>query len=425
MHRARTAWPAALASLVLAAVVALGGPANPATASGSGSQPGAEGEPTADQVQAAHQRALTLHQAVTGDAATLAQAEQALRAAAADAALALESYAQAAAVRDAAVRELDRQQQALADSEQQVASRRADLAHWVWAAYAGGGSLDDSPTVHTLLAGGSTDDLASTQALLGQVLRSRARTAADLEAALVAQQDVVDQVRRTADQAAASAAAADAARAAGEAAVAAERSRLTALSQRMAGDADAARRADQDAATLDQAWSLAAGSTAGTGSGASTGGGGSGVGRPITGPVGDCRGEDTSRYPNGEIPASALCPVWGATGDLLRPDAALAFNRMSQGYAQKFGTAICVTDTYRSYAEQVRVKAERGGWAATPGHSNHGWGTAADLCGGIQSFGTVTHRWMEVNAPLYGWFHPSWAEPAGSLPEAWHWEFAG
>ena len=28
-------------------------------------------------------------------------------------------------------------------------------------------------------------------------------------------------------------------------------------------------------------------------------------------------------------------------------------------------------------------------------------------------------------APLYGWFHPDWAEASGSLPEPWHWEYAG
>lgn len=35
------------------------------------------------------------------------------------------------------------------------------------------------------------------------------------------------------------------------------------------------------------------------------------------------------------------------------------------------------------------------------------------------------HEWMKQNAALYGWFHPSWAEPDGSLPESWHWEHSG
>ena len=63
--------------------------------------------------------------------------------------------------------------------------------------------------------------------------------------------------------------------------------------------------------------------------------------------------------------------------------------------------------------------------AAAPGTSNHGLGKALDLCGGINNFGHPAHAWMQQNAPLYGWFHPSWAAAGGSLPEPWHWEYAG
>jgi len=55
----------------------------------------------------------------------------------------------------------------------------------------------------------------------------------------------------------------------------------------------------------------------------------------------------------------------------------------------------------------------------------HGMGRAVDLCGGVQDFSSPAHRWMRQNAPLYGWFHPSWAAAGGSLPEPWHFEFAG
>jgi D-alanyl-D-alanine carboxypeptidase len=73
----------------------------------------------------------------------------------------------------------------------------------------------------------------------------------------------------------------------------------------------------------------------------------------------------------------------------------------------------------------VSVKESRGKWAAMPGTSEHGLGRAVDLCGGIESFGSPAHLWMKQNAPLYGWFHPDWAEPTGALPEPWHWEYAG
>lgn len=130
-------------------------------------------------------------------------------------------------------------------------------------------------------------------------------------------------------------------------------------------------------------------------------------------------------YPNGKIPVSALCPLFGAPGESLRPGAAAAFNAMSIAYQKDTGSPICVTDSYRSYAEQISVKEVKGKWAATPGTSEHGMGRAVDLCGGINSFGTPAHLWMKQHAPLYGWFHPDWAEPSGSLPEPWHWEYAG
>jgi D-alanyl-D-alanine carboxypeptidase len=135
-------------------------------------------------------------------------------------------------------------------------------------------------------------------------------------------------------------------------------------------------------------------------------------------------GTDTVNYPNGLLPASALCPLYTAPGQSLRREATMAFDAMSSAYQRQTGSELCVTDSYRSYAEQVAVKAVRKGFAATPGSSQHGLGLALDLCGGVQNFSAPAHLWMQRNAPLYGWFHPAWAEPSGALPEPWHWEFA-
>jgi hypothetical protein len=137
-----------------------------------------------------------------------------------------------------------------------------------------------------------------------------------------------------------------------------------------------------------------------------------------------CDGDERD-YPNGHIPAKALCPLYKAPGESLRPGAAAAFNALSKAYEKDSGRPLCVTDSYRSLAEQVSVKASRGKWAATPGTSEHGLGVALDLCGGVQSFGSPAHLWMRQNAPLYGWYHPAWAGAGGSLPEPWHWEYAG
>ena len=141
------------------------------------------------------------------------------------------------------------------------------------------------------------------------------------------------------------------------------------------------------------------------------------IGKPCTG--------DTTIYPNGMIPASGLCPLWGAPGESLSPGAAASFNAMSKAYAAQTGIPLCVTDSYRSLPDQISIKAKRGRFAATPGTSRHGLGRAVDLCGGVQSFGSPAHQWMRQNAPLYGWFHPSWAAAGGSLPEPWHFEYAG
>ncbi len=134
---------------------------------------------------------------------------------------------------------------------------------------------------------------------------------------------------------------------------------------------------------------------------------------------------DNREYPNGQIPASGLCPLFKQPGERLRPRAAAAFNALSKAYEKDSGQPICITDSYRSFPEQVVVKAAKGRWAATPGTSEHGYGRALDLCGGIENFGAAAHLWMKQNAPLYGWFHPDWAAAGGSLPEPWHWEFAG
>jgi hypothetical protein len=138
-----------------------------------------------------------------------------------------------------------------------------------------------------------------------------------------------------------------------------------------------------------------------------------------------CLGSDVTGYPNGEIPLEALCPLWGVKSHRLRADAAAAFNAMSKEYAANFGAPICVTDSYRSFGAQVAVKEEKPDLAATPGQSNHGWGLATDLCDGVQSFTTPQHQWLVDNSMQFGWFHPPWAEPSGSKPEPWHWEYAG
>jgi hypothetical protein len=131
----------------------------------------------------------------------------------------------------------------------------------------------------------------------------------------------------------------------------------------------------------------------------------------------------TAGYGNGQIPASALCELSFAPGEQLRCDAAHQIEALNEKFREAFGVNLSVTDSYRSYASQVAVKASRGYFAAPPGMSNHGWALALDLGGGIQGYGSAQYAWMRANAPAYGWDNPEWARAGGSKNEPWHWEY--
>ncbi len=140
----------------------------------------------------------------------------------------------------------------------------------------------------------------------------------------------------------------------------------------------------------------------------------------VGGGSGSCGGGSLGGYGNGLIPSNALCPLDGTNGLLLRADAAAAFNRMAAA-----GGMPCAGNSYRSYAQQVAVYRVKPNLAAVPGTSNHGWGVAVDFACGAESFGSPGYNWLKKNGPSYGWNHPSWAEPGGSRPEPWHWEYTG
>lgn len=124
---------------------------------------------------------------------------------------------------------------------------------------------------------------------------------------------------------------------------------------------------------------------------------------------------------NGRLPASLLATIPG-TGQRIRADLVPQTAALRSAFQARFGKSLVVTDGYRDYDAQVRVKAQKGWLAATPGMSNHGLGQAIDFGSGVQSFSTAEYAWMKANAPRFGWTHPAWAEPRGSKPEPWHWE---
>ena len=139
---------------------------------------------------------------------------------------------------------------------------------------------------------------------------------------------------------------------------------------------------------------------------------------PAPGPVSPAWGG----YANGQIPTEALCAL-GVARHALRCDAAASYGAMSTAYESAFGSRLCITDSYRSYAGQVSAYRRKPALAAYPGTSNHGWALAVDLCGGINVTGSAQWTWMTANAGRFGFVQPDWARPGAEKPEPWHWEF--
>lgn len=122
---------------------------------------------------------------------------------------------------------------------------------------------------------------------------------------------------------------------------------------------------------------------------------------------------------NGRLDSGSLQPVDG--GHKLQPAAAEAYKAMVDAARQE-GINWSITDSYRTYDQQVKLAQEKGlysqgGLAAEPGRSNHGWGTALDLGGGAQAAGSKQNQWLQENAGKYGF---------STIPrEPWHWEYKG
>ncbi len=119
-------------------------------------------------------------------------------------------------------------------------------------------------------------------------------------------------------------------------------------------------------------------------------------------------------YGNGRIPAEALTPI-GRGNHRLSAPAAAAFREL-EAAAKRDGVTFGVTDSYRSYDQQVELAKRKGlysegGLAARPGTSNHGWGLSLDL-----DLDAKAQAWMRANGPRFGFVEDVPREP-------WHWTF--
>lgn len=129
-----------------------------------------------------------------------------------------------------------------------------------------------------------------------------------------------------------------------------------------------------------------------------------------------------SGYPNGQIPLQLMDPFMG-TGKYLQPDACNMLTHLFIDAAEH-GYMFFVAggeDLYRDLSRQAYWKAYwthlgKPGNAAPVGHSNHGWGLAADVQGWDQP---GAWAWLLNNAHVYGY-------QLLTVPtEKWHWLYVG
>lgn len=129
-------------------------------------------------------------------------------------------------------------------------------------------------------------------------------------------------------------------------------------------------------------------------------------------------------YENGKIPDSELQALSFSPENKMNKKAAIAMEEMNKAYKADNGSDLTINEAYRDCATQIRYSKELGSRAAPapPCVSNHGWGLAVDI--EVGPFGSSAYNWLKANAHKYGYVHPAWAEPGGSNPEQWHWEYA-
>jgi soluble lytic murein transglycosylase-like protein len=124
--------------------------------------------------------------------------------------------------------------------------------------------------------------------------------------------------------------------------------------------------------------------------------------------------------PADEVGPSGLADGGGYSGPLshrqgkpMRPDVALAFDRMAAAARREAGLSLLITSGYRSDAEQAKLFAANPDpkWVAPPGESLHRYGTELDL-GPPDAY-----AWLAANSQRFGFVKRYAWEP-------WHFGFA-
>jgi zinc D-Ala-D-Ala carboxypeptidase len=127
--------------------------------------------------------------------------------------------------------------------------------------------------------------------------------------------------------------------------------------------------------------------------------------------------QQSLRQPAAKKPVALKRLVRISGGELLRHDAAAAFERM-YSEARGAGLWLWVISGHRSWAEQKYLyrlyRKGLGPRAARPGLSNHQRGTAVDIS--VRNITTLTYEWLAANACRFGFRRTVSSEP-------WHWEY--
>ncbi len=123
---------------------------------------------------------------------------------------------------------------------------------------------------------------------------------------------------------------------------------------------------------------------------------------------------ELARYGNGRIPPAALESV-GMKDHRMWIPAAQSLKRLVSDAAAA-GVTIGITDSYRTYDQQVEIARRKGlykngGLAAVPGTSSHGWGRSVDL-----DISPEGQAWLREHAGDYGFIEDVPREP-------WHWTY--
>ena len=398
------AWRSPLVGTALAVTV-VSGTLTPAVASTAVPDPAPT---TAAQLQSQAQR----------EAAALAAEQQAQLLADASAAQALEAYQAAQRRADEAARTARVEAAALRVAEVRTEASREALSRYLGSVYRTGVGNRRLSVLSDLIDSDDPQALFSGLSMASRVGGNRNDQLAALRTAEGVQERAAARAEQSQQASTAAATAAATAKATADRAVADQKARVAAAAVTLATTQQRAADAAARENALAQAEVIARTRSAVPPIDAL-------LGAAVARPEATCKGASTAGFANGQIAVEVLCPLWGTSGQVLRADAAASFNALSRKYAETFRAPICVTDSYRDYASQVAVRAAKPTLAAVPGTSNHGWGVAVDLCDGVQVFGSPQHEWLKQHAMAYGWFHPSWAQPGGSKPEPWHWEYAG